>query len=253
MPASASTSPLRGRTTAIPPKRPASASTAASGRAGRSSCAPCAPLRRGVRDHPLAREQRAARGAAQGVVELALEAGEPDRRAGRHASGVSASARSAGAGPIVPTTWPASAPGSPTRASPWASTVPSRASIAARVGIRVWRARRSPGRRPGTTSSRASRRRARRRRLLDRERERPRTVPKIRVRARPGPRRARRRLARRARSHRSSVSVSRGLPVRAIEAPRRRAPARRGRQQRVHGAVVVALPGGGEPRDRSAR
>jgi hypothetical protein len=29
--------------------------------------------------------------------------------------------------------------------------VPSRASIAARAGIRVWRARRSPGRSPGTT------------------------------------------------------------------------------------------------------
>ena len=86
MPASASTSPSRGRSTAIPPKRPASASTAARWTSGRSSCAP--GRRAAARRWParVARPQRAARGAGQPLVELALEAGQPNVGVRRHAA-----------------------------------------------------------------------------------------------------------------------------------------------------------------------
>ena len=83
-------------------------------------------------------------------VELALEAGQPDRRVRRDAAALrSSAARSGGAGPTRPAISAASAPSSDSRASPSASGVPSRAWIVARGGIRVVRESCSPRRRPG--------------------------------------------------------------------------------------------------------
>ena len=87
MPASASTSPSRGRTTAMPPKRPASASTAERWRSGSIERADVVPGPRGHdRDAAPPGEQRAARRAGELVVELPLEAGEADGRARRDAA-----------------------------------------------------------------------------------------------------------------------------------------------------------------------
>ena len=86
-PASPRTSPSRGRSTATPPNRPASASTAA--RCTRGSIVVRTGLpRRGSRagHHAVARAQDAAGRAGELGLELPLEARQPDRRVGRHAA-----------------------------------------------------------------------------------------------------------------------------------------------------------------------
>ena len=87
MPESPSTSPVAGRSTAMPPKRPASASTAARWMSGSIAVRTSTPsLRLRARHHAPAGAQDAARAAGQPRVELALEPVEPDRRALGHAA-----------------------------------------------------------------------------------------------------------------------------------------------------------------------
>ena len=88
MPTSASTSPVRGRTTAIPPKRPASASTAAFWIFGSIVVRTAlAALGGNAGELAAAGEQRPARRAGEQHVEFALEPGQPHRRSGRDPAG----------------------------------------------------------------------------------------------------------------------------------------------------------------------
>ena len=117
-------------------------------------------------EHARAREQLAAGGAPQAIVERQLEAAHADDRVWRHPCASSAARREAGSAR------PCRAPRSPVRPSGElrvelrrlrvagaarglsASTLPSRASSVARRGRAVRRLSSSPGRRPGNASER---------------------------------------------------------------------------------------------------
>ena len=255
MPESPSTSPVAGRSTAIPPKRPAERLDRGALDVGVDRGAHVrAGARLGAGDHARAGAQHAAGAARQALVELALEPVEPDRRALGHAAAGELRlalrrrradapgdlGRRAARGPRAgPGPWPAAcrrAPGS-RRARPASSS----------------RCSRSPARSPGNTSVRAPVD-ARAVLLLDhRQAHLPRQPPE-------DPRlHANRQLVgvvvglarRRRRATFESVAVSRGSPVGAHEALEAGAAARAIGQQRVHRRVVPALPGGGPlARDR---
>ena len=152
MPASASTSPSRGRTTAIPPKRPASASTAARWTSGSIVVRTALPLRGGTEastrlparsSPPGVPASSVSNSRSRPVTPTGAPSGTPRR--------ASSAACSGGAGPTRPAISDASAPSSDRRASPSASGVPSRAWIVARGGIVVVRVSFSPWRSPGWT------------------------------------------------------------------------------------------------------
>ena len=127
-----------------PPARPAA----------RSSCAPPAPGADSVRlstrapatsSPPGVPSRRSSKIRSRPETPTSASAGTP--------SAASSSRRSGGIGPSWPTTWGASSEVE-ARSSPLASTVRSRASNVARVGIRVTRRRRSPTPSPGNTRAR---------------------------------------------------------------------------------------------------
>ena len=127
MPASARTSPLPGRITAIPPSRPASAVTAAACSSRSIDVRTSAPFIGSTE----ARTRSPARSLPPGRpveldVELALEAREPDRGVERDAApaqlgGALGRGRADGADDVG-----RGGPAAPVRAAPSASTVPSR-------------------------------------------------------------------------------------------------------------------------------
>ena len=136
MPASARTSPSCGRITAMPPKRPASASTAARWTSGSIVVRTALPLRGSTEastrsparsSPPGVPVSSASNSRSRPVTPTGAPGGTPRR--------ASSTARSGGAGPTRPAISDASAPSSDRRASPSASGVPSRAWIVARGGI----------------------------------------------------------------------------------------------------------------------
>ena len=255
MPASASTSPSRGRITATPPKRPASASTAARWIAGSIVVRTALP-RRGATE---ASTRSPARSTPPGRprelgVELALQPAEPDRaRPGGTPRRASSAARSGGAGPMRPATSAASAPSSES-----ARLALGERRAVARLDRRARRQRRAcatasrPAAGPGCTrygrqsiagavlelddgqrepaGERAEDARAQHDRA-------PRRSPSRGLAGRPARRRA------------ESVATLRGVAGRrAAKRSSEIAPLRLRREQRAHRRVVAALPGLGERR-----
>ena len=134
IPDSPSTSPVEGRSTAMPPKRPASASTAArwmSGSIADFTSTPSRALARATTRVPARRmppglpARRSSNSRSSPLRPTGAPSGTPRR--------ASSSARSGGAGPTRPATSAASGPRSESRSGPLASGVPSRARMSPRV------------------------------------------------------------------------------------------------------------------------
>ena len=155
-PESPSTSPVVGFSTAMPPKRPASASTAARWMSGSIAARTSAPAFGSVRATtraparrmpPGVPDSRSSNSRSSPLSPTGAPSGTPRR--------ASSSARSGGAGPTRPATSAASGPRSESRSGPLASGVPSRARIAPRAPSVVVRCSRSPCAQAGEHERRA--------------------------------------------------------------------------------------------------
>ena len=153
MPARARISPVRGRTTATPPRRAPLAATAARCTSGSiEECTALAGRAIVCASTRAARPQLAAGDAGDALLEDALQAGEADRRVVGVAELAQVRQALGGGGPSVPTIEAATSGISDVRSGPAASALPLRAKIVARRGSCVLRLSFSPAASPGKTS-----------------------------------------------------------------------------------------------------